>query len=121
MIKRRAFLKMAGLAVVSPSLLESKELTPGMTNPVDIFMELTGGPISPMLMESRDYCDEVIVAGPEEVCCLTFRSSACGYKGNQKMCSYTLDDCKSKGNEARFGGYLGNNRYKAVPININTA
>lgn len=105
-IKRRAFLKMMGLAVVSPSLLESKELTPGLTNPVDIFQELTGGPVSPMLMEKKGYCDEVIVAGPEEVCCWIFRSSACGYKGSQEMCSYTFDDCKRKGNQMRFGIFI---------------
>jgi len=120
-MKRRAFLKLAGLAVVSPSLLKSKGLTPGLTNPVDIFQDITDVPGSPKLGGMIDYCEEVIVAGPEEVCCWMFRSSACGYKGSQEKCKYTFDDCKRKGNEVRFGGYPANRRYYAVPINLNTA
>ena len=56
-LKRRAFLKMAALAVVAPSLFKSKGLTPGLTNPVDIFMDLTGCPDSPFLQEMREYLD----------------------------------------------------------------
>lgn len=59
-IKRREFMKLAGIAVFSPSLLKSKELTPGLTNPVDIFQDITGIPDSPFLDGMRKYCNEPI-------------------------------------------------------------
>ena len=60
-IKRRAFLKMAGVAVFSPSLIEKKGLTPGLTNPVDIFQDITGCPDFPKLKAMRRFCEEPVI------------------------------------------------------------
>jgi len=49
-------------------------------------------------------------------CVWIFKSEECGYKGTEDSCDQTFEDCKKKGNEARFGGGLslpqGGNPYK---------
>lgn len=40
-------------------------------------------------------------------CPYTFSSKECGYTGDHLKCKKTLEDCKSKGNERRFGGVVG--------------
>jgi len=62
-LKRRAFLKLAGLAVFSPSLLKSKGPTKGLTNPVDIFQDMTHCPEFPMLREMRIFCAAPMIEG----------------------------------------------------------
>lgn len=36
-----------------------------------------------------------------------FKGSLCGYSGSDTECSRTYEDCCSKGNQARFGGFPG--------------
>lgn len=43
-------------------------------------------------------------------CNWQFKSIECAYAGTDSTCKRTLDDCKSKNNSVRFGGYPGLDR-----------
>ena len=40
-------------------------------------------------------------------CRFQFLSLECSYVGSDKECRRTIDDCESKGNSSRFGGFVG--------------
>jgi lambda family phage minor tail protein L len=40
-------------------------------------------------------------------CNWQFKSTECGYSGDDTVCARTLDDCQTKENSERYGGFLG--------------
>ena len=115
-LNRRKFLKLIGISISAPTvLLKAKPLT----HPVDVLLDL-GFPNNEPMKAMREYCDEQIyysetylgnshkiinIKNENFMCCnWSFRSQECGYTGQDKFCSKSLDNCKAKNNEARFGG-----------------
>ena len=40
-------------------------------------------------------------------CRFKFKGQRCGYTGSDTSCNHTLEDCETKGNKDRFGGFPG--------------
>ena len=120
-LKRRDFLKLFGTSVIAPIALsypKSAEAVELPTEPllaikeksIPIIEPETGGEKPKVAgqptaaIEEQDNL-ELIFYKPNSCCCWRFGSLECGYKGNDIMCFKTFGDCKTKGNETRFGGF----------------
>jgi hypothetical protein len=57
-LKRRDFLKLAGIAAIAPTALLKAE-PKALTHPVDILLDL-GMPDGKLMREMREYCDEPV-------------------------------------------------------------
>jgi len=113
-VKRRDFLKLISAAIpasialsypteavelpTKPSSAAKEKITP--INEPEIRVE-KGEAADQSLSQ---YNLEIVNYWPD-YCHCRFHSQECNYKGNDVFCFKGFEDCKAKGNEARFGGF----------------
>lgn len=82
-----------------PEISETFEVTQASTDNYNVTFQLgMENPLSVRFPRRTMYRDQ---------CPLVFKGGECRYAGADGSCTYTWEDCVSKGNQANFGGFRG--------------
>ena len=87
------------LDIVTPEIEETFTIT--SVDSDDVWVYITLSLLNPFL---RDFPRQKYI---KNFCRFKFKDARCKYSGTATSCNHTLENCKSLGNEANFGGFAG--------------